>query len=123
MNAGVLTLGTAEQGCALAKELNVRVSAGAKLAVPRANALMGLFLRIDGVDGATGTVRLDADTSCRKLYVRDWPARPDWKTLPRGFYGSSASGAENVRDDLFEGPGILHVVSDSCNDPSIMVLR
>ena len=122
VNAGILTLGTADRECALAKGLDVRVCSGAQLAVPREGGLRGLFLRIDAVDGATGTVQLGADTTCKKLYVRDWPADPEWTTLPRGVYGSSASGAPNVRDDLFSGTGTVRVISDDCADPTILVV-
>ena len=69
------------------------------------------------------SVTLEADTSCKKLYVRNWPARPDWKTLPRGTYGSSESGARFVRDDLFSGPGVLDVKTDDLIDPTLMILR
>ena len=139
VNAGVLTLGTAEAGCSLVKNLDVVVRAGAELVLPRENALKGTFLRLDGAGGrpaslsggepgeatggAWGSVTLEADTSCKKLYVRNWPARPDWKTLPRGTYGSSESGARFVRDDLFSGPGVLDVKTDDLIDPTLMILR
>jgi len=123
VNAGVLTLGTANAACSLRRNLDVRVCSGAELAVPRTDAIKGTFLRLDGVDGQFGTVTLDADTSCKKCYLRDWPVAPEWETLPRGSYGSSDSAAENIRDDLFAGTGILDVKTDDQKDPTILLVR
>lgn len=43
----------------------------------------------------------------------------DWKTLKSGVYGSSESGAEFVRDDLFSGSGTLTVA----RSPFMLILR
>ena len=123
MNAGVLTLGTAQRGCSLRRGLDVRVCAGAELVVPRANALRSTFLRLDAAGGQHGMVTLDANTTCKKLYVRDWPASPEWEMLPRGTYGSSESGAANVRDDLFARTGVLDVRTDDRTDSTLMIFR
>jgi len=65
----------------------------------------------------------DFEARCKKAYWRDWPKTPEWQSLPRGVYGSSESGAPNVRDDLFAGMGMLKVTSDDCIDPVLMILR
>ena len=58
-------------------------------------------------------------------FVRDYPESPEWETLPRGVYGSSASAATGafVRDDLFTGSGTLEVITDDRVVPSVMILR
>ena len=127
VNAGVLRLGTAADGCALARNLPVRVCCGAKLVVPRADAVKKCFLRFDGADGESGRVELPDGVAaqCKKAFWRDWPKTPDWQPLPRGTYGSSDSGVSErfVRDDLFSGTGTLRVVSDDRIDPSLLILR
>ena len=127
VNAGVLTLGTAELGCSLANNLPIRVCAGAALAVPRADAVKKSALWFDGVDGLFGKIELAAgvEAKCKKAWWRDYPETTEWQSLPRGVYGSSESSVTGdfVRDDLFEGAGTLKVVSDDCIDPTILMLR
>ena len=109
VNAGTLALGTAEQDCTLADGLPIRVCRGAKLFLPKRNAVANNPLKIDGSGGAFGTVELPADRRCAALAIRDVFESDAWETLPEGEYGSSASGAEIVRDDLFTGSGVLTV--------------
>jgi hypothetical protein len=81
VNAGVLTLGTADHGCALAKDLPIRVCAGATLAIPRADAVKKNFLWFDGAGGQFGKIDLAAgvETSCKKAYWRNYPVTPKWQ--------------------------------------------
>ena len=127
VNAGVLTLGTAELGCSLVNNLPIRVCAGATLVAPRPDAVKKSILWFDGADGQFGRIELPDGIAaqCKKAWWRDYPRTPEWTSLPRGVYGSSESSVTGdfVRDDLFSGPGTLKVVSDDCIDPMIMILR
>ena len=127
VNAGILSLGTAERGCALANNLPVRVCAGATLVAPRPDSVKKSTLWFDGADGQFGRIELPDGIAaqCKKAFWRDWPKTPDWQPLPRGTYGSSDSGVSErfVRDDLFSGTGTLRVVSDDRIDPSLLILR
>ena len=127
VNAGVLSLGTADRGCALANNLPVRVCAGATLVAPRPDAVKKSALWFDGAGGQFGRVELPDGVAaqCKKAFWRNWPRTPEWQSLPRGTYGSSDSGVsgEFVRDDLFVGTGTLRVVQDDRIPPSIMILR
>ena len=109
VNCGTLALGNAEYGIQLKAGLPVRVCAGAKLILPSSNAVAKSQIKIDGSGDAFGTVVLATDQTCASLAVRDVFESTDWTTLPAGTYGSSDSGAEFVRDDLFTGTGILRV--------------
>ena len=125
VNAGTLRLGTAARGCQLTPGIDVRVCAGATLTVPKARSISRTFLRMDGAGDQFGTVDLPdgVEERCRRLYVRNWPAEPEWTCLPPGIYGSSESGADNVRDDLFSGTGTLHVLTDETSTPAMLILR
>lgn len=127
VNAGVLSLGTADRGCALANNLPVRVCAGATLVAPRPDAVKKSALWFDGAGGQFGRVELPDGVAaqCKKAFWRDYPKTPEWQSLPRGTYGSSDSGVsgEFVRDDLFVGTGTLRVVADDRIPPTIMILR
>ena len=127
VNAGVLSLGTADRGCALANNLPVRVCAGATLVAPRPDAVKKSVLWFDGAGGQFGRVELPDGVAaqCKKAFWRNWPRTPEWQSLPRGTYGSSDSGVsgEFVRDDLFVGTGTLRVVADDRIPPTIMILR
>ena len=109
VNAGTLALGSAEYGITLADGLPIRVCAGAKLILPSHNAVANNPLKIDGSGDAFGTVELPVDQSIASVAIRDVFESTEWTTLPAGTYGSSGSGAEFVRDDLFAGPGVLTV--------------
>ena len=126
-NAGVLALGTTNHACTLAKDLPVRVCAGATLVVPRPDAVKKNTVWFDGAGEQFGRVELPDGVAarCKKAFWRNWPKTPEWKSLPRGTYGSSYSGVsgEFVRDDLFSGTGTLRVVQDDRIDPSILILR
>jgi hypothetical protein len=127
VNAGVLSLGTADRGCALANNLPIRVCAGATLVAPRPDAVKKSALWFDGAGGQFGRVELPDGVAaqCKKAWWRNYPKTPEWQSLPRGIYGSSDSGVsgEFVRDDLFVGAGTLRVVQDDRIPPTIMILR
>lgn len=109
VNAGTLAIGTAEADCSLADGLPIRVCRGAKLFLPKGNAVANNPLKFDGSCGEYGTVELPVDQRIASVAVRDVFESEEWTTLPQGTYGSSASAAEFVRDDLFVGPGTLRI--------------
>lgn len=109
VNGGTLAIGTADADCSLADGLPIRVCRGAKLFLPKRNAVANNPLKFDGSGGAFGTVELPVDQLIASVAVRDVFESDAWATLPAGTYGSSGSGAEFVRDDLFAGPGVLTV--------------
>ena len=119
VNAGTLTLGSQANECKLASGLSVRVCAGASLLLPSANTLNKCALMIDGSGGEYGKVELSSDQTCSSISVRDVLDSQEWKTLKGGVYGSSESGAEFVRDDLFSGSGTLTVR----RSPFMVILR
>lgn len=127
VNAGSLTLGSAMTPCRLAKDLPIRIYANATLKLPNADSTGGKLLYFDGAAGWFGKVEVGEGIAakCKKAFIRDYPESPDWETLPRGVYGSSASAAtgEFVRDDLFAGSGTLEVVTDDRIQPTLMILR
>ena len=127
VNAGVLSLGTEYSGCALAKNLPIRVCAGATLVAPRPDAVRRNVLWFDGAGGQFGQVELPDGVAaqCKRAWWRNYPRTPEWTSLPRGVYGSSDSGVsgEFVRDDLFTGTGTLRVVADDRIPPMILILR
>ena len=127
VNAGTLQLGTATTSCRLARGLPIRIYANATLKLPNADSTSGKILQFDGAAGWFGKVEI-ADgvaAKCKMAFVRDYPESPEWETLPRGVYGSSASAAtgEFVRDDLFTGSGTLEVITDDRVVPSLMIFR
>ena len=109
VNGGSLALGNSEYGITLADGLPVRVCAGATLILPSRDAVANSPLKIDGSGGAFGKVELPVNQTCTSLAIRDVFESDDWTELPEGTYGATGSGAENVRDDLFAGPGVLTV--------------
>jgi hypothetical protein len=125
VNAGSLQLGTADSSCRLAKNLPVRIYANATLKLPNASSVSGNILKFDGAAGWFGKVELlpGVAAKCRRAYWRDYPEVQEWQSLPRGVYGSSASGAPNVRDDLFTGAGTIEILRDDSENPFIILVR
>ena len=125
VNAGTLTLGDAENSCQLAKDLPIRIYANATLKLPNASSTTGNVVKFDGAAGWFGKVEIPAGVAakCRKAYWRDYPEVQEWQSLPSGIYGSSESGAPNVRDDLFAGAGTLQVLRDDSTMPFIIIVR
>ena len=125
VNAGTLTLGDAENSCQLAKDLPIRIYANATLKLPNASSTTGNILKFDGAAGWFGKVEVPAGVAakCSKAYWRDYPEAQEWQTLKRGIYGSSESGAPNVRDDLFSGAGTLQILRDDSTMPFFIIVR
>lgn len=109
VNGGTLAIGTADADCSLSDGLPIRVCRGAKLFLPKSNAVANSPIKIDGSAEAFGKIELPINQACASLAVRDVFESDEWTTLPSGTYGSSESAAEFVRDDLFVGPGVLTV--------------
>ena len=125
VNAGSLQLGTADNSCQLAKDLPIRIYANATLKLPNASSATGNILKFDGAAGWFGKVEVPSDVAakCKKAYWRDYPETQEWQTLKRGIYGSSESGAPNVRDDLFSGAGTLQILRDDSTMPFVIIVR
>ena len=125
MNAGTLSLGSTNHVCSLARDLPIRIYANATLKLPNATAASGAIVKFDGAAGWFGKVEVPEGVAakCRKAYWRDYPETEEWQVLKRGIYGSSQSGAPNVRDDLFAGAGTLEVLRDDSTQPLLIRLR
>ena len=109
VNGGTLAIGTVDADCSLSDGLPIRVCRGAKLFLPKSNAVANSPIKIDGSAEAFGKIELPINQTCASLAVRDVFESDEWDDLPEGTYGSSESAAEFVRDDLFVGPGVLRV--------------
>ena len=125
VNAGSLQLGTVDSSCRLAKNLPVRIYANATLKLPNDSSVSGNILKFDGAAGWFGKVELlpGVAAKCRRAYWRDYPEVQEWHSLPRGVYGSSSSGAPNVRDDLFTGAGTIEILRDESENPFVILVR
>ena len=125
VNAGTLQLGTAESTCSLATELPIRIFANATLKLPNDSSVTGNIVKFDGAAGWFGKVEVPAGVAakCRRVYWRDYPETQEWQVLKRGIYGSSESGAPNIRDDLFVGAGTLQVLRDDSAMPFFIMVR
>ena len=109
VNGGSLALGTDAKDCELTEGLPIRVCAGATLKLPYEGTVEKSPIKLDGSAEAFGKIELPVNQTCASLSVRDVYESDAWTALPAGTYGSSVSGAEFVRDDLFAGPGVLTV--------------
>ena len=109
VNGGSLQLGTDAKDCELTEGLPIRVCAGATLKLPYEGTVEKSPIKLDGSAEAFGKIELPVNQTCVSLSVRDVYESDAWTALPAGTYGSSGSGAEFVRDDLFAGPGVLTV--------------
>ena len=78
-------------------------------------------------DGATLEIEAGVEATCKKLYRRDYPEKPEWESLPRGVYtGDEATAVELgcfYEPGLFSGAGTLSVYRDDFVMPTIMILR
>ena len=125
VNAGTLMLGDADHACSLAAELPIRIYANATLSLPNDSSTAGNILKFDGAAGWFGKVEVPAGVAakCRRAYWRDYPETQEWQVLKRGIYGSSESGAPNIRDDLFVGAGTLQILRDDSAMPFFIMVR
>ena len=125
VNTGTLALGDTDHACSLAAELPIRIFANATLSLPNDSSTAGNILKFDGSAGWFGKVEVPAGVAakCKKAYWRDYPESQEWQGLKRGVYGSSESGAPNVRDDLFVGAGTLQILRDDSTIPFVIMVR
>jgi hypothetical protein len=84
---------------------------------------------MDGAAGWFGTIEIadGVEATCRKLYRRDYPEKPEWESLPRGVYtGDETTAVERgcfYEPDLFSGAGTLTVYRDDIAMPTLLILR
>ena len=108
VNAGTLDLGSQDKTVACTLDVPVRILANATVKMNNAE-ISNSAIYFDDIAGYSGKVQLNADTTCKKLYVRDTPEESEWTELPRGIYGATGSGAANIDDEHFAGTGVLMV--------------
>ena len=108
VNAGTLDLGSQDKTVACTLDVPVRILANATVKMNNAE-ISNSAIYFDDIAGYSGKVQLNADTTCKKLYVRDTPEESEWTELRRGTYGATGSGAANIDDDHFTGTGVLMV--------------
>ena len=124
----VVTAGTLLLGCKINGEGNnslaqANVNLGCKIDVPVRIVGGGATLKInkaneqtldptqnvyfEDIGGFAGKLEIPEGSveTCTKCYV-------DGVTLPRGTYGATGSGADNIDDDHFAGGGVLKVKKD-----------
>lgn len=130
VNAGVLTLGTADLSCSLANNLPIRICAGATLAVPRADAVKKNLLQFDGAAAQFGKVEVPEGVAakCKKAYWRDYPETQEWQNLRRGVYtGDEATALANPKvvydPEHFSGAGTLEVLRDDLAMPLVIRMK
>ena len=108
VNAGTLDLGSQDKTVACTLDVPVRILANATVKLNNAE-ISNSAIYFDDIAGYSGKVQLNADTACKKLYVRDTPEESEWTELRRGTYGATGSGAANIDDNHFTGTGVLTV--------------
>ena len=129
VNAGVLTLGTAEAGCALAKDLPIRICSGATLGLPRADTVKLNTMWFDGVAGHFGKIEVQEGVAakCKKAYWRNYPETDEWQPILRGVYTGDAATSIAVGaiydPDHFAGSGTIEVLRDDSVSPLVIRLR
>ena len=111
VNAGTLDLGSQDKSVACTLDVPVRILANATVKMNNAE-ISASDIYFDDIAGYSGRIQLNADTTCKTLYVRDTPEETEWTALPRGTYGATGSGAANIDDDHFAGTGVLTVRRD-----------
>ena len=129
VNAGVLTLGTAEAGCALAKDLPIRICSGATLGLPRADTVKLNTMWFDGAAGQFGKIEVQEGVAakCKKAYWRNYPETDEWQPILRGVYTGDAATSIAVGaiydPDHFAGSGTIEVLRDDSVSPLVIRLR
>ena len=122
VNAGTLDLGSQDKTVACTLDVPVRILANATVKMNNAE-ISNSAIYFDDIAGYSGKVQLNADTTCKKLYVRDTPEESEWTSLPRGTYGATGSGAANIDDAHFSGSGVLTVRKDDITRGLKLILR
>ena len=129
VNAGVLTLGTAEYDCKLASDLQIRICAGATLGLARVDTVKRNTMWFDGAAGHFGKIEVPEGVAakCKKAYWRDYPETDEWQTILRGVYTGDAETAIAVGaiydPDHFAGKGTMEVLRDDSVTPLVIRLR
>ena len=129
VNAGVLTLGTAEYDCKLASDLPIRICAGATLGLPRTDTVNRNTMWFDGAAGQFGKIEVTKGVAakCKKAYWRDYPETDEWHPILRGIYTGDAATALAVGaiydPDHFSGTGTMEVLRDDSVIPLVLRLR
>ena len=129
VNAGVLTLGTAEYDCKLASDLQIRICAGATLGLARVDTVKRNTMWFDGAAGHFGKIEVPEGVAakCKKAYWRDYPETDEWQTILRGIYTGDATTAIAVGaiydPDHFAGTGTMEVLRDDSVTPLVIRLR
>jgi hypothetical protein len=129
VNAGVLTLGTAEYSCMLSGDLQIRIRAGATLELPRVDAVGRNMIWYDGVAGQFGKIEVPEGVAakCKKAYWRNYPETDEWQSILRGIYTGDPTTALAVGaiydPDHFSGAGTIEVLRDDSVIPLVIRLR
>jgi hypothetical protein len=66
--------------------------------------------------GTTYDASAAGSFTCGKVYING-------KSIPRGTWGTSESGAENIDDVHFYGPGVLNVLRDDLRSATIVIIK
>ena len=122
VNAGTLDLGSQDKTVACTLDVPVRILANATVKMNNAE-ISNSAIYFDDIAGYSGKVQLNADTTCKKLYVRDTPEETEWTSMRRGTYGATGSSAQFVDDDRFAGSGVLIVRKDDITHGLKLILR
>ena len=129
VNAGVLTLGTAEYSCMLSGDLQIRICAGATLGLPRVDAIGRNMVWFDGAAGQFGKIEVPEGVAakCKKAYWRNYPETDEWQSILRGIYTGDPTTALAVGaiydPDHFSGAGTIEVLRDDSVIPLVIRLR
>ena len=119
VNSGTLMLGSADGTIPTTIKVPVYVVGGnSKLRLDVAGSFTTheATINLEDVGGYPAKVQMNVDDSV-------WEASVDGVTLQRGTWGSSGSGAEHVDDAHFLGTGVLTVLHDQLEKPTILILR
>ena len=121
VNNGTLYLGKIDGTVKAEIDADVRiVSQNAKVQVTASGTLNKSNIRFDDVYDFCGKLVLPAGKVeiCKKLFIEDWE-----NSLPRGTYGATGSGADNIDDVHFSGTGVLFVTQDTAIVPMVILVR
>ena len=115
VNAGPLTLGSADSPCVLSTNVPVRIFANATVSLPRGDTLAGNELRFDGTAGTFGHIEIPAGVAacCQRALVRDYPKSPEWTALEDGLYSGDEATASalgcHFEPGFFTGAGTMRI--------------
>jgi hypothetical protein len=95
------------------------VSGASTVKVNAPGSLKGVNVRFDDVDRSSGKLELPAGQTetCRMLFIGDGE-----ESMPRGTYGATDTGADNIDDAHFTGTGVLQVTRDNSISPLMFML-